>query len=177
MKMFIANGTHQNIDFQYRIPEYKNYRQQTIPIGGQIRISGELSPKDVEAIITTHEIYGMVEASKIADFRGWHIPYIYAIGEPINAGVIAELVAHNRVVNTELGMKYRQEAAVALDGLIKDNTKGDKLNQIEMTIEEVDTKIKEPEIHEKVRVTTDRERGASQDPKHPIVENARRSLF
>jgi hypothetical protein len=177
MKMFIANGTHQNIDFQYRVPEYKNYRQQNIPIGGQIRISGELSPKDVEAIIATHEIYGMVEASKIADFRGWHIPYIYAIGEPISAGVIAELVAHNRIVDTEMGIKYRQEAAVALDGLIKDNTKDSKVNQIETAIEEIDTKRKDPEIFEKIRVTTDRERGASQDPKYPIVENAKRSLF
>jgi hypothetical protein len=176
MRMYVANGTHQNIDFQYRIPEYKNYRQQTIPIGGQIRISGELSPKDVEAIVATHEIYGMVEASKIADFRGWHIPYIYSVGDPINAGVIAELVEHNRTVNTELGMKYRQEAAVALDGLIKDSSK-DKVNQIETTIEEFDSKNphKEPEMFERIRVTTDRERGASQDPKHPIVD--KRSLF
>jgi hypothetical protein len=176
MQMFIANGTHQNIDFQYRIPEYKNYRQQTIPIGGQIRISGDLSPKDIEAIVATHEIYGMVEASKIADFRGWHIPYIYSIGNPISAGVIAELVEHNRAVNTDLGIKYRQEAAVALDGLIKDSSK-DKLNQVEVSIEEIDTRNpnKQPEVNERVRVTTDRERGASQDPKHPIVD--KRSLF
>jgi hypothetical protein len=175
MKMFIANGTHQNIDFQYRIPEYKNYRQQNIPVGGQIRISGELSPKDVEAIVATHEIYGMVEASKISDFRGWHIPYIYSIGDPISAGVIAELVEHNRTVHTELGIKYRQEAAVALDSLIKDNSKDNRVNQVEMAIEEIDTKRKDTEVNEKVRVTTDRERGASQDPKHPIVD--KRSLF
>jgi hypothetical protein len=174
MQMFIANGSHQNIDFQYRLPEYKNYRQQNIPIGGQIKISGDLSPKDVEAIITTHEIYGMVDVNKISDFRGWYIPYAYSLGDPIKAGTIAELVAHNREVNTELGIKYRQEAAVALDGLIKENTTNNKVNQIELSVEEI-SKNKDAEVNQKIRVTTDRERGASQDPKNPIID--KRSLF
>jgi hypothetical protein len=175
MKMFVANGTHQNIDFQYRLPEVRNYRQQIINIGGQIRISGDLSAKDIDAIISAHEIYGMVEASEISQKHGTHIPYIYSVDKPISANSIAELVAHNRVVNNALGVKYRQEAAVAVSQQITNNNENpDVLRSLEMGIKEKPSN-KDLEVDEVVRVTTDFERGASQDPNRPIVE--KRSLF
>src|ERR1700752_37516 len=114
MKMFIANGTHQNIDFQYRLPEYKSYRQQAIPIGGQIRISGELSAKDIELIVEHHSIYGMVSAKEFTDYKDVYIPYVYSVDEPVSSDQMTELVLQNREFNRLLGVKQRREAAVTV---------------------------------------------------------------
>jgi hypothetical protein len=163
MQMFIANGLHQNIDFQYRLPQYKSYRTQMIPIGGQIRISGELSQEDIDKIILGHAIYGMVGAKEISKFKGFHIPYVYSIDEPISETIILELVLHNREYNEQLGVKLRKDAAVAVNTLIEENM-SDKLTNLEMTIEEVPSKDRDPVIFEGIRVTRDRERGAPQGP-------------
>ena len=169
MLLYIANGTHQNIDFQYRIPNMKSYRQQTIPIGGQQQLSGNLSKEVVEAIIESHQKYGICRADEIANFRGFFIPYVYSIDKPVSYETIAELVTQNRVVQTQLGVKIRREAALAVNSIIEENITGEKLNNLEMTIEEVSTKNKDPEIHEGVRITRSKERGAPQD--------ARKNLF
>jgi len=172
MRMFIANGMHQNLDFQYRLPESKRPRQQIIPIGSQVMLSGELSQKDIDAIIEQHGIYGMIEASEISRSNE-HVAYVYSVGKPVSAEYIAQLVQHNRVIHTELGRRYRQEAAVATSSMIQDNTT-DHLNSLEFTIRE-DTKNKDHEIDETVRVTSDEKRGASQNPNRPI--ETRRDLF
>jgi hypothetical protein len=185
MRMYIANGTHQNIDFQYRLPETKSYRQQNIPIGGQIRISGELSAKDIDAIVEHHVIYGMVHAKEISNFKGFLIPYVYSIDEPVTVEIMTELIVQNREFNRLLGIKQRQEAAVTVNQQIEDqfpeNMKNN-LKNLEMTVEELPSKDRDPTINEGVRVTRDKEKGAPQDPdKNPFdfqqALNKKRSMF
>ena len=178
MYMFIANGLHQNFDFQYRLPNTKTYRTQLIPIGGQIRISGELTEADIDAIVKVHTIYGMIRADEIAQFKGFHIPYVYSINTPVSAEVIGELIVHNREYNEALGKKLRQEAAVALSNSIEDGTT-DHLTNLELTIEEVSSKDRDATFAEGIRVTRDRERGAPQGPEAaPLDFNSRRrSMF
>jgi hypothetical protein len=163
MYMFIANGTHQNIDFQYRLPKTKNYRAQMIPIGQQIRISGELSREDVDAIIFGHQIYGMIAANEISRFKGFHIPYVYSLDGPVSAEIIAELIIQNREYNDRLGRQLREEAAVTVSDQIEKNTT-DTLKSLEMTIEELPSKDRDVSFSEGIRVTRDRERGAPQGP-------------
>src|SRR5580693_8988284 len=98
MQMFVANGTHQNIDFQYRLPDFKNYRRQMIPIGGQIKLSGELDQKQIDIIAQFHVKYGMVRVTELDQFKGYFIPYMYSIDKPIPAEKIVELVVSNREV-------------------------------------------------------------------------------
>jgi hypothetical protein len=177
MKMYLGNGTHQNIDFQYRLPQYKNFRQQTIPIGGQIHLSGDLTEKDIDIIIQYHSIYGMVSNKEFPNYKGFFIPYIYSIDEPITADQIIALVVQNREFNTELGIKQRKEAAVTVSKVIEDQINAipgyigtrDRLTNLEMEVDEVATKDRDATFSEKVRVTRDRERGAPQEPdKNPL---------
>lgn len=163
MRLFIANGSHQNIDFQYRLPEYKTYRQQTIPIGGQIRISGELNEKQIEIIIQFHVKYGMIKYTEISDFKGYYIPYIYSIDSPVPAESIAELIVQNREYSKVLGEKLRAEAAIAVNAQIEDNA-GEKLTSFEMEITEKPAKDRDATIAEKITITRSQERGAPQDP-------------
>jgi hypothetical protein len=182
MRMFLANGTHQNIDFQYRLPQYKNFRQQTIPVGGQIVISGELSEKDIDIIIHLHSIYGMVSNKEFPSYKGFFIPYIYSIGEPINEVQIAELIVQNRDYNVKLGVKQRQEAAVAVSSVIEDNINAipgipayrDRLTNLEMEITEVQTKDHDASFAEAIRVTRDREKGAPQEPSNSFGDKIRK---
>lgn len=163
MKLFIANGSHHNIDFQYRLPEYKTYRQQTIPIGGQIRISGDLNEKQIDIIIQFHIKYGMIKYTEISDFKGFFIPYVYAIDTPVPAESIAELVVQNREYNRVKGERLRAEAAIAVNAQIEDNA-GEKLTAFEVEIIEKPAKDQEATISEKITITRSKERGAPQDP-------------
>jgi hypothetical protein len=162
-KMFVANGTHQSIDFQYRLPEYKTYRQQMIPIGGQIRISGELNEKQIDIIAQFHQKYGMIRSNELDQFRGFFVPYVYSIDTPVSAEIIAELVIHNREVQKVKGEKLRAEAAVAVNAMIEENAQ-EKLTSFEMEITEKPAKDRDPTIAEKITITRSKERGAPQDP-------------
>jgi hypothetical protein len=188
MRMFIANGTHQNVDFQYRLPQYKNFRQQTIPAGGQIVISGELSEKDIDIIVHHQSMYGMVSNKEFPSYKGFFIPYIYSVGEPITEDQIAQLIVQNREYNVKLGIKQRQEAAVTVSKVIEDNINTipgisgtrDRLTNLEMEIDEVSTKDHDASFSEKIRVTRDRDRGAPQEPdRNPLdfMANKVRKLF
>ena len=171
MKMYIANGLHQNIDFQYRLPEVKGYRQQSIPIGGQIRISGDLSQKDIDLIIEHHSIYGMVPAKDLHRFKGFLTPYIYSIDDPVTAEQMTELILQNREYNKQAGIKLRREAAVTVTSEIEEQMPQNinYLKNFEMTIEELPSKDRDAEINEAIRVTRNPEKGAPQDPKENLI--------
>lgn len=169
MKLYIANGSHQIIDFQYRLPEYKNYRQQTIPIGGQIRISGELSTKDIEMIVEHHTIYGMVHYKELSDRKDIFIPYIFSVDNPISSDTIADLIVQNREFNTELGKKQRQQAAITVNSMIEESS-NDVLKNFEMTIVEQQSKDRDATISEGIRVTRDKEKGAPQGPEKGSID-------
>jgi hypothetical protein len=167
--MFVANGSHQNIDFQYRLPKYRSYRTQMIPIGQQIRLSGELSKDEIDIIIAHHSVYGMVSSKEIANFKGFNIPCVYSIDNPIPAEIIVELIVQNREFNEQLGKRLRQEAAVAVNSIIENNTT-DTLKNLEMTIEEISTKERDATFAEGIRVTRDKEKGAPQGPDKGLLD-------
>jgi hypothetical protein len=176
MKMFVANGSHQIIDFQYRLPEVKNYRQQTIPIGGQIRIAGELSQKDIDLIVEHHTIYGMVHFREISDHKDIFIPYIYSVENYMSSDTIAELIVQNREFNDEQGKKQRQAAALTVNNMIEE-TISDTLKNFEMTVVEQDSKDRNATVSEGIRVTRDREKGAPQGPLDLAQARKARSMF
>jgi hypothetical protein len=162
MQMYVANGTHQNVDFQYRLPEFKNYRRQMIPIGGQIRISGDLSIEQIDIIAKFHMKYGMIRVTEIDQFKGYYIPYMFSVDKPIPAEKIIELVVNNREVNKKTGERLRAEAAIAVNAQIEENA-GEKLTALEMEITEVQRKDRDQEIAEKITITRSKERGAPQE--------------
>jgi hypothetical protein len=176
MRMYVANGSHQVIDFQYRLPEIKNYRQQIIPIGGQIQISGDLSTKEIEAIVEHHTIYGMRHYSEISKNKDIFIPCIYSIGDVITAETITELIVQNREFNEEVGREHRKLAAITVNSMIEDSTSG-VLKNLEMTIEEKSAKDRDVSfVPEGVRVTRDRDKGAPQEPIN-FASRKQRSMF
>jgi hypothetical protein len=165
MLMYVANGMHQTLSFQYRLPEYKTYRQQKVPIGGQVRLSGDLNEKQIDIIAQFHQKYGMVKATDIHMFKGYFIPYVYSVDNPVSSELIMELIIQNREYNRILGEKLRAEAAIAVNNMIETNA-GEKLTSFEMEImEKTDKNREEQPIGEKIVITRSKERGAPQDPR------------
>ncbi len=157
--LYIANATKQEHTFAYRLPERVGEPiLQPIRAGGQVRISGDLNQIQIDAIIEHHRIYGMIsveEAARVKEFAG----LCYSIDKPISFEKLTQMVEHNDDVLTERGKKMRAEAAVAtneqLEQQIIENRMPDRLQSLEMSVEEVDRDQRDPTpgLAEGVRVT------------------------
>lgn len=139
MKMFIANLTHQAVDFGYRLPEDGGLRRQRIEVGSQIRLSGELSPTDVDAIVRQYTKYGMIDVAEVDRTKGF-AGLCYSIDKPITVEKLRRGVVHNDAVLNEEGRKSREAAAVATSARIESSLPQEegapKLQSLEVTVEE-----------------------------------------
>lgn len=141
--LYIANGTRQIFNFMYRLPEVPQVRQQSIRVGGQIRISAPkegLNNIQIDAIIEQHRKYGLIPVSEIEKGKT-SAPLAYQIGSPIPADRIARLMLRNEGVKAEMGRKFREDAAVVMTAglgtnLRESGVEGD-LNEVEVEVTEV----------------------------------------
>jgi len=113
MDMFIANATKQLFSIQYRLPEKPRVMIHDIPIGTQIKIPGDLSTPEVEAIVTQLTTYGMISVDDVSRAKA-ECPLVYSIGRPVTAAKMGELARRNIAAKDDLGQVIRQQAAVAL---------------------------------------------------------------
>ncbi|HXB12378.1 MAG TPA: hypothetical protein VNZ45_10350 [Bacteroidia bacterium] len=105
-----------------------------------------------------------MKASDISSYKGFFIPYVYSVDNPVHENIIAELIVQNRLFNKELGERLRRDAAVTVNATIEENAQ-DKLTNFEMTIEEYRVKDRDTQLApEGIRVTRSKERGAPQEP-------------
>lgn len=161
MHLYIANGTNQVQDFIYRLPETTSPRQQMIPIGGQIKIAGDLNKPQIDAIVEQHAIYGLVAAEDIdltVDSAGKRtmVNLCYSVGKEVNIAKIIRMIENNKGVQTERGKQHRIEAAVALNTALEDQMPGQSaLNKLDISVveERRDQTDESPVISEGISVT------------------------
>lgn len=134
MKMYVANCTQQEQSFVYRVPEYPAPRQQLIRIGTQVQISGDLTQTEIDAIISQHRKYGLVEASDIDRTKPF-VGLCYSIDKPVRETAIRGAIAHNRDVLAKRGEETRKEAAIAVANAIEESNPG-VLGALELSVEE-----------------------------------------
>lgn len=122
MRMYVANATAFRHVFFYTMPEQKKARQQPIPPGGQIVLSGDLTPEEVNHIVKTHEKYGLVNAydgvgsKSQKKFHG----FCYSIDKPITSARIEALMRGNTGVLDSQGREIRKEMAVVANQRVMD---------------------------------------------------------
>ena len=133
MKLYIANCTQQVQSFMYRVPETPAPRMQPIGIGQQIQISGDLSQFDIDAIVEQHSRYGLVAVDAIDRTRPF-IGVCYSVDKHVPVDKIKRALEHNESVLIERGRVMRQEAAVALNNSLEEQTDG--LKNLELTVQE-----------------------------------------
>jgi hypothetical protein len=143
-ELYIGNVSKQIQQFCYRSPDRPGVIVQTIPIGGQIRISPngqhvDLSPLEIDAIIAQHSAYGIVNVSDIDNKQSPFNGVCYSIGKPISAEKLRRAMLKKEEALGVFGQKLRQEAALAVNSQIEEQI-GAPLRQLEMSFEEVEPK-------------------------------------
>lgn len=168
MKMFIANMTKQNCNFYYRLPEVAAPRMQTIPIGGQIQISGELSQPDIDYIVKQKEKYGMIAASEIDRSKPF-VGLCYSVGSPVRPGAIEKGIHHNIDVLVRRGHETRRDTAITINNRIENDL--DENRDLHTTLKGLDVSVQEVvprsgvlddhrQLNEGFRVERDQQPGA-----------------
>ena len=162
MQMYVANATRQYLDFMYTMPEVKGARRQSIPPGGQVKITGDLNTPQIESIIRQHDKYGMRNVTEVDSAKGF-VGYMFSLDRPVPAAKLQRLMDRNIGVLQADGKKFRTEAAIAeqqrLDTALQESGLPETLRTYETTIvEEVKPDRQESQgdpISEGVRVQND----------------------
>jgi len=158
MDLYVANTTKQHHDFVYRALESVALRTQRIPVGMQVKISGNLSTPEIEYILKQHQRYGMYPVSEIDTAVGY-ISLLYSIDKPIPTSRIEQAIRYNDGVLTVRGKKIREESAIAdsvrLEKNIEEGDLPASLRQYEASIVEENPQARNASdpIAEGVRVT------------------------
>lgn len=138
MKLFIGNATRQNYVFAYRLPERKVVTQD-VPHGGQIQITGDLSTKDIDAILEQHQPYGLVAVSDIDRTKAF-AGLCYQFDKPIPITQLMRAMKHNVDALVERGKEIRKEVAISesnlLENQLADGDRVEGLRKLEMSITE-----------------------------------------
>lgn len=165
MKMFVANMTKQNCNLYYRLPEVAAPRMQTIPIGGQIQISGELSQSDIDYVVQQKAKYGMVAANEIDRSKPF-VGLCYSVGSPVRPAAIEKGIHHNVEVLVRRGHETRRDTAITINNRIEDDL--DENRDLHTTLKGLDVSVQEvvprtgitddhAQLNEGFRVERDRE--------------------
>jgi len=162
MDLYIGNATKQHHLFCYQVIENSNNvanRQQNIPVGGQIRLTGLNTPQ-IDAIVGHHQRYGMmsVEEAAAKTIRNREvIGLVYSVDKPIAVPRLTMVIERNTAVLKEQGKKNRQDAAVAvaagLERALEEN------RELNADLAEVD-----------VEVIQDEDRGGGYAQDNPVGE-------
>jgi hypothetical protein len=136
-KLFIANTTKQHHDFAYRLPEDKNVRIETIRIGTQVAVGGDLSMDVIARIIEQHSAYGLRDArtlSGVKDFVG----LCYSIDKPVPMDNMLVLFERNDEVLNERADQRREDIA----GAIAHNTQS-QMEGADVTLQRAEVEVVE----------------------------------
>jgi hypothetical protein len=159
-KVYIGNATKQVLSFTYRIPG-QGARVQTVPIGGQVLLSGDITSTDAQHIIDQNEKYGLIDVKEIDRTKSF-IGICYSLDKPIALSYLQRALDKNHEILVERGKEIRTNAALAvnqgLEAELEDNQLGG-LHQLEMeVVEESNPRRSDdagPMVAEGVRVSKD----------------------
>ena len=93
MKLYIANTTKQRHIFTFRQLETGRLRQIPIEHGSQMMVL-DGSTEEVEAVIQHHQVYGLVDSTKIDQSQAF-VGLCYSINKPVSASVIEKTIRDN----------------------------------------------------------------------------------
>jgi hypothetical protein len=128
--------------FCFRALEKPGVVTQTIPIGGQIRVSPtggsqDLSAPEIDNIINQHRVYGITSADNLNDNSSPFNGLIYSIGKPISEEKLRRAMQKNEDLLRALGKRMQQEAALAVNSQIEERI-GAPLRNLEMSFQELE---------------------------------------
>lgn len=119
MKLYIANTTKQRHIFTFRQLETGRLRQIPIEHGSQMLVL-DGSTEEVEAVIQHHQVYGLVDSTKIDQSQAF-VGLCYSINKPVSASVIEKTIRDNDGHLTRGAHNRRQASVAALDNTLRES--------------------------------------------------------
>lgn len=178
MDLYIGNATRQTFQFAYRIPESTSLRTQPIAPGTQEKISGDLSPEQVEAIIAQHAKYGLIKESDIDRAKAFH-GTCYSIGKRITNTNLAYLMNRNMSHLVVQGEQIRKANAIAqntnFERALTESGRPERVATLDLTVQQEnhDPANDVPQFSVGTLVTRDGD--APRAPRSPGRANRRRA--
>lgn len=173
MQLYVANPTKQIVDFVYRVtdtssPSWKlsPIRKQTIGIGGQVKLSGELSQEDISFIIKTNSAYGFVAADTAHNSKVF-VSTMYSTDKPVSSLKIEHVMDRNTQILNDRGRNNRKEAAIAeagrLENDLMDSGRPERLRSFEASVveENHDDRDESDAVSEGYRIVRDERSNAT----------------
>jgi hypothetical protein len=158
--LFIANTSNKHNEFTFRLPGNDQLRRVIISAGTQQQVLNNAQKEEVDAVISQHAPYGLVEASqvhKIDKFSG----VLYSIDKPVTVNAMNLAIEKNNDILLEEGYNLRQIAAVATNASLDEtlsHTRGlGKQKSIELEVAEIPEEhtTKRKMLNQKIKVTKD----------------------
>ncbi|WP_336194995.1 hypothetical protein [Hafnia paralvei] len=122
MKLYIANTTKQRHIFSFRTLETGRLRQIPIAHGSQMLVL-DGSSEEVDAVIQHHQIYGLVDATKIDQSKQF-VGLCYSVNKAVPASVIEKALRDNDEHLTRNSHGRRQASVAAMDSTLRDSGTG-----------------------------------------------------
>lgn len=160
LSMFVANCTNQVQTFIYRLPEIPAPRTQEIGIGRQVKLSGDLTQQDIDAVVAQHAKYGLKSVAEVEQRSNGRaqvfVGLVYS-DKPISVEKVRRALLQNHNVLVERGRDERKAAAVAANEAIQQQTEGSPLalQALDLSVEQVQDKNNPTsDFNEGVRVSS-----------------------
>lgn len=175
--VYVGNPTRQPVTFMYRKLEHHQVLRQDIPMGGQIKIAGDLSPEDITYIVKQYQKYGIVRADEMDSQRKF-VGLCYSLDRPISMIRLERQMQKNHYVLADRGKETRRLAAIAesnrMENAVIESGLPERLTTFEATIVEHnhDDRSGVAPISEGIRVTRNAHPDGS--PKAPAKARGRR---
>jgi hypothetical protein len=180
MRVFVGNATKQILKFSYRAPG-KGVRTQDVPIGGQVILSGDLTPEEVECALSQNAKYGLIDVKEIDRSKAF-IGMCYSLDRPISLSYLQRALDQNHNVLVERGKEIRTNAAIAVNQGLETELAESGLGRVanlEMSVIEEDSPKRPvdagPMISEGVRVSHDAPEHPSPPSRAPSRSSRRRA--
>lgn len=134
-KLYVANCSQQNQSVNYRLIESVGVKQQTIEIGQQIILGGrDITDIQIDGIIEQLDPYGFFRADTIGK-QHHYAGLVYSLDKPVSLDLMSRVIERNREILIHKGREIRQQAAVAVNNSLDENT-GSAPDMLEMSVQE-----------------------------------------
>ena len=174
MDLFIGNASRQTFLFAYRVPETTSLRTQPIAPGTQEKISGDLSPEQIDAILAQHAKYGLISEAEIDRARAFH-GTCYSIGKRITNTKLAYLMNKNLDQLVLQGEEIRKANAIAqnlnFERALTESGRPERVAALDLTVQQENHDPANDVPQFSVGTLVAREAGA---PKPPSARQSRR---
>jgi hypothetical protein len=173
-EIWIANATRGRWDFVYRLPNGRKSILHPIEVGQQIRITGDTTVADAQAIMTQYAPYGMRDVSEIERANEF-IGLVMSRGKPVDRELyIKRVMELNHGILEERGKAIRLAAGIAISKQIEENT-GNTLNSLEISIvEDERTNGTAPTFAENITISRQADPGKVTTVKRRVTAGKRR---